>query len=311
MSLKRKLVRKNSSENNLQSMLKRQKHNHERIIQTLKMSSFVAKDSLLEQRDLLEPPLQDQFITYDYQIVVVTVFSLCSMANAITWILCSPISVQLTHYYEVSQLYVDMVSLVYLITYVPFNFLAQFVLDRYQLYPGIFIGAVCTLVGSTLKIFLNHSFFYLLLGNIVAGMGQPFIMNSPAKIAAVWFKSKNRIAATSIMSVSNIAGIGMGFVIPSFFVSPEVLSREAGKAQVESLMFYANIGVSLFALAAIVFMRSKPPTPPSFAAQESKVSFGESFKLMVKQRDFLTLTGMFGLAIGNFNTLATIIQPII
>lgn len=105
-------------------MLRRQKHNHQRIIQTLKMSASHVKEGLLEQQELLKPPLEDNFTTYNYQIVVVTVFSLCSMANAITWILCSPISVQLTHYYQVSQLYVDMVSLVYLITYVPFNFLA-------------------------------------------------------------------------------------------------------------------------------------------------------------------------------------------
>jgi hypothetical protein len=69
------------------------------------------------------------------------------------------------------------------------------------------------------------------------------------------------------MSVSNITGIGFGFVIPSLFVSSGLLGREEGRKQIERLMFWTNVMVSVFALSAILLMRSKPPTPPSYAAK--------------------------------------------
>ena len=53
------------------------------------------------------------------------------------------------------------------------------------------IGAILTGIGSTIKIFINDWFNFALIGNIVAGIGQPFILNSTAKLAATWFKPED------------------------------------------------------------------------------------------------------------------------
>jgi hypothetical protein len=46
-------------------------------------------------------------------------------------------------------------------------------------------------LGMLIELFVNISFDFLLLGSFIAAIGQPFIMNSPAKVATYWFKSSN------------------------------------------------------------------------------------------------------------------------
>ena len=43
-------------------------------------------------------------------------------------------------------------------------------------------------------------------------------MNAPTKISAVWFSDKNRVHSTSFLSITHMAGFGLGFLIPSNFV---------------------------------------------------------------------------------------------
>lgn len=41
------------------------------------------------------------------------------------------------------------------------------------------------------ELFVNISFDFLILGSFIVAIGQPFIINSPAKVATYWFKSSN------------------------------------------------------------------------------------------------------------------------
>jgi hypothetical protein len=46
-------------------------------------------------------------------------------------------------------------------------------------------------LGMLIELFVNINFDFFLLGLFIAAIGQPFIMNSPAKVATYWFKSSN------------------------------------------------------------------------------------------------------------------------
>lgn len=52
----------------------------------------------------------------------------------------------------------------------------------------------------------------------MAAIGQPFIMNGPAKISAAWYSEEGRAMATTIGSASNPLGVAIGFVFPLIFV---------------------------------------------------------------------------------------------
>ena len=49
-----------------------------------------------------------------------------------------------------------------------------------------------------IKVFINQSFWIVIIGQLFAGVGQPFLLNAPSKLAAVWFASNERIAAITI-----------------------------------------------------------------------------------------------------------------
>jgi hypothetical protein len=38
---------------------------------------------------------------------------------------------------------------------------------------------------------INQGYHWVVIGSILVALGQPFIMNSPAKVATFWFLNKN------------------------------------------------------------------------------------------------------------------------
>jgi hypothetical protein len=50
------------------------------------------------------------------------------------------------------------------------------------------IGILLTTAGSWVRLGALDSFWYILVGNTLAAIGQPFLLNSPAKLAATWFR---------------------------------------------------------------------------------------------------------------------------
>lgn len=62
----------------------------------------------------------------------------------------------------------------------------------------------------------------------MCAIAQPFIMNAPTKIATRWFLPQNvihflyqRSLALALLTVVNIVGTAVGFVIPTIFVETD------------------------------------------------------------------------------------------
>lgn len=68
-----------------------------------------------------------------------------------------------------------------------FTFPAAFVIDTYGTKTGILVGSVCGIIGISLRLLVNQSFAWVIVGQIIAGIGRPFILNCQAKISANWF----------------------------------------------------------------------------------------------------------------------------
>jgi len=54
------------------------------------------------------------------------------------------------------------------------------------------------MVGAFLKAFFNDSITVAMIGQILAAIGQPFILGSPGKIASNWFR-KDRVCYIKII----------------------------------------------------------------------------------------------------------------
>jgi MFS transporter, FLVCR family, feline leukemia virus subgroup C receptor-related protein len=82
-----------------------------------------------------------------------------------------------------------------------FTFPAAYIIDTYGTRTGIVIGSLLGLLGVSLRLLVNQNFAWVIVGQILAGIGRPFILNCQAKISANWFSSKTRGGVTQLLTL--------------------------------------------------------------------------------------------------------------
>lgn len=70
-----------------------------------------------------------------------------------------------------------------------FTFPASYVIDTYGTRIAISFGSTLAIIGVGLRVLVNQSFSWVIIGQIIAGIGRPFILNCQAKISANWFSA--------------------------------------------------------------------------------------------------------------------------
>lgn len=204
---------------------------------------------------------------------------------------------------------------------------------------GIRLFSALDLANGSPIVSSSYKYAVLLLGQCFCALAQPFIMFVATKFANNWFAEDQRALANTIALGSNTFGILIGSVI-----SPIIVDSQVKVVSEMCLLLMISLGISLLpALLACFITRSTPPTPPSFSAlvsrqeQQQEQSTGlsnqylinstdtlddvnskTSFKVYLKQvgkllksKDFLILLLSFGLALGLFSTLTTLIEQIL
>ena len=71
------------------------------------------------------------------------------------------------------------------------NFPVNKVIDKHGLRVSQCIGTGLYFAGSLFYLLINLSYNFAILGTFLIGFGQPFLLNSPAKVAAYWFSPVN------------------------------------------------------------------------------------------------------------------------
>jgi len=246
-----------------------------------------------------------------YRFYIITLYSLGMFSNAIQWITFSPISDELKKIYDVPSLSVELNSLLFMILFLPVGFPSEYAIDTWGPRTGLFIGASFTLVGGWLRCLIDINFHLVYIGQVLSAIGQPFFMNVPAKLGAIWFKPEHRTMATTVASIANPIGAAIGFLIPSFFITESTDLKADGKSQVLKLIICEAIIATVISLSIFLFFKSKPRLPPSRTACVEKESFRDSLRDMARNPEFWKLFFAFSVGLGVFNTLSTIINPLL
>lgn len=246
--------------------------------------------------------------TYKRRWAMLLVFSLASACNAILWITFSPIA-SLTHeFYNVSESWVNGLSIVFLAAYVPASLASNVIFHRYGDRVGLSVGAVLN-VFSALVRFLstlsNGSFEVLFLGQTMGAIAQPFFTNMPAKVAATWFPADERDLATVIGALLNPVGIGVGSVLPMFFTTDDAVNMRL-------LLLVQLVIVLVVSSLFLAIYRAKPPLPPS-SSQANPTLLGnkEQLEILLRDRNFIILLVCFGSGLGFFNALTTLVEQLV
>lgn len=111
---------------------------------------------------------------------------------------------------------VNLGALLFTLVYPIFTFPASYVIDTYGTRTGIIIGSLLALVGVSLRMLVNYSFAWVIVGQIIAGIGRPFILNCQAKISANWFSATTRGGVTQLLTLVLNVSLVIGILIPGF-----------------------------------------------------------------------------------------------
>lgn len=256
---------------------------------------------------------------YYRRFAVLTVFSLYSMINAFQWIQYSIITNVFTHFYGVTNDKIDLLSIVYMVAYVPLIFPATWLLDRRGLRLTALLGSGLNCAGAWLKCasVSPDLFGVTVTAQVICSVAQVFILGLPSRIASVWFGPREVSTACATAVLGNQLGTAIGFLLPPVLV-PNTRDDQDLTSHNIRIMFYGTAAVStgLFLLALIV-IKDRPPRPPSQAqavlsdSLPEDYSYRQSIYNLIKNKAFVLLLISYGILTGAFYSVSTLLNQMI
>ncbi|MHA1199716.1 MAG: MFS transporter [Candidatus Heimdallarchaeaceae archaeon] len=240
---------------------------------------------------------------YGYRWVVLLLFGLVTLINQIIWITFAAITPTATEFYKFESTQttpIFMLSLVFMIVYIPMNIPAAKALDKFGLKWGVGIGVVLTGVFGILRA-VSTQYHWVLIFQIGCAIGQPFLLNSFTKVSSNWFAAEEKAMATSLGTAFVLLGILLGMFITPFLIVDSSLTM--------MLYIYGGIALALM-VVYLVFVKDKPPTPANAYSDEAKVFETKGTFSLFKNRDFNILLVLFLFGAGAFNAISTVIADL-
>ena len=246
------------------------------------------------------------------------VFSLSTAMSAILWITFAPIANLTQSYYNVDSTYVNGLSIVFMVAYVPFTVISSWVFRRYGVRRGFFLASALNMLSGLLRFAStsNRSYAVLFLGQTTGAMAQPFFTNMPARLAAIWFPTPERDLAVVLGFLANIFGTAVGSVLPAAFTSRTAAGVDS--IHMRELLLVEFLLTLLIVVVVAHFFQEKPPTPPSLSEsnrienENATHDVKEQLKQLFRNQDFVILVVSTGcLSLGLLNSLVTVLEQII
>ena len=243
-----------------------------------------------------------KFKVYKYRWIMLIVYMLVIAANQLLWITFAPITAAATSYYGVSDLYIGILSMCFMIVYIVVSFPASWIIDTYGIRVGVGIGAVLTGVFGLMRGLAGTDYTLLLVAQIGIGIGQPFLLNAITKFAARWFPIEERATASGLGTLSMYIGILIAMILTPFLIQ--------GKGINGTLYIYGIVAM-IAVVVFFIFAKERPITAPCRPDQEERSLVLDGLKSMFQNKNFYLLMFIFFIRLGVFNSVTTWIEDIL
>jgi len=130
------------------------------------------------------------------------------------WLVCTSTIKSVKEAYNIKRWQVDFLNVIYLVMYIPINFIAVFLIEKRGMRTSMLTGTFMQLIGFWLKTLVNKSFIFMMLGQTLIAIGFPFVFNMPQKLAAAWFITKHRELVTIAGTSMFMLGCSFSFIWP-------------------------------------------------------------------------------------------------
>lgn len=242
------------------------------------------------------------FKVYRFRWAILSIYMFLIAVNQMLWITFAPITSDATVYYGVSDIWIGILSMCFMIVFVVVSIPASWIIDKYGIRTGVGIGAAFTGIFGLLRGFVTTDFELLLIAQIGIAIGQPFILNAITKFAARWFPIAERATAAGLGTLAMYVGILAGMMLTPYLI--------IGSGIAGMLYIYGVIAV-VAAVVFVIFAKEGPPTAPCRPDQEERSLVYDGIKNIFKVRDFNWLLFIFFIGLGVFNSVTTWIENIL
>ncbi|EFQ94624.1 hypothetical protein CFE70_000156 [Pyrenophora teres f. teres 0-1] len=216
------------------------------------------------------------------------------------WLTFAPISSNAAIYLDVTESDINWLSTAFLFAFAVTCPVTIYLLHRGPK-PSLIAGSVLILLGNWIRYagtqIEGGKFPVVMVGQILCGLAQPFVLAAPTRYSDLWFTTKGRIGATAVASMASpVGGAVASLVNPALGDTDQVV-----------------LIVAVIATAAClpsVFIPARPPTPPAASSTISKTPVLTSLRVMFRSPPFYLAFITFSIYVGLFNAFSSLLNQI-
>jgi MFS family permease len=162
------------------------------------------------------------------------------------WLSFSPVSKTSAEYFETSETAINWLSTSFLFAFcvaAPFTIYA---LNKAGPKAAIIVASCLLLAGNWIRYggTRGGNFGAVMLGQILVGLAQPFVLSAPTRYSDLWFSEKGRVSATAVASLANPLGGALGQLINPLWATKA--------SDIPNMILYISIIVSHFTTSRLI-----------------------------------------------------------
>jgi MFS family permease len=246
--------------------------------------------------------MNEKYKLYGYRWVVLIVFMLINLIMQTLWITYAPVTGPAAEYYGVGDLQIGLLSMAFMIAFIPLSIPVSWVIDTYGFRLAVSIGAILMGVFGVVRGLAGTNYTLVLGSTIGIAIAQPFLLNAWTTIPAKWFAFEERATTVGLITLANLIGTALGLVLTP------ILIESMSIASVQ--LMYGSVA-AVTAVLFVVLARETPPTPPFAPGQEVRALMLDGLKHALTVRPFWFDLAISFIGIGIFNGVTTWIEAMI
>lgn len=240
-----------------------------------------------------------------YRWAILIFYSLIAIIIEIQWLTFASISEAAKAFYQVSNLGIDFLSIIYMIVFIVLSIPASYIIDTYGLKKGLLIGAWLTGIFGLLKAIGANNYYVVLVAQTGLAVAQPFILNALTKMGAKWFPHNERATVAGIGTLAQYIGIIVALAVTPFLINEHIKGFGIGRM----LTIYGILSV-ISAVLVILFVKDPPAKTEINENSELRISPKRSIIYILKNKDMQIMIILFFIGLGIFNAISTCINQI-
>jgi MFS family permease len=243
-----------------------------------------------------------QYRVYGYRWVVLAVFMVVNLTIQMLWISYAPITSLAAGYYGVSELAIGILSMSFMIAFIPLSLPAAWVIDTRGFRVAVGFGVVMMAVFGVARGLVGANYTLVLLSTIGIAIGQPFLLDAWTKVPANWFAPDQRATAVGLVTLASMLGVALGMVLTPIL---------ADMMSIATVQLVYGLLAAATAVAFLALARERPATPPCPPGMDERALMLDGLKHALRVRPFLVMLGIAFIVMGAFNGVTTWVEQII